>query len=139
MKPPEPPRLKIYSLYVRGSPLLNRRKIQDLLPENGSMASLKKKWDTVSQNFLRNRDTMERQYNLRRRPNPFKSGELVYYKNHPISYAGKREAAKLVPRYKGPFRIESFLTRVTAKLVDTVDGRFIKRTQISMLKPGSHD
>jgi transposase InsO family protein len=122
-----------------GSPLLNRWHIQDLLPEKSSMASLKRKWDTVRQNLLRNRDTMERRYNLRRRPNPFKSGDLVYYKNHPISHAGKREAAKLMPRYKGPFRIESFLTPVTAKLVDPVDGRFITRTHISMLKPGSHD
>jgi hypothetical protein len=81
---------------------------------------------------------MERRYNLRRRRNPFKS-DLVYYKNYPISHAGKSEAAKLMQRYKVPFRIESLLTPVTAKLVDPVDGRFITRTHTSMFKTGSHD
>ena len=65
-----------------------------------------------------------------------KVGELVFYKIHPISHAGKRIAAKLLPRYRGPFRIESFLTPVIAKLVDPVSGRFITRAHISLLKPG---
>ena len=93
----------------------------------------------VRQNLLNSRANMERRYNLRRRPNPFKVGDLVYYKNHPISHAGKRVAAKLMPRYKGPFRIDAFLTPVTTKLVDPVSGRFITRAHISLLKPCSRN
>jgi len=44
-----------------------------------------------------------------------------------------------MPRYKGPFRIDAFLTPVTTKLVDPVSGRFITRAHISLLKPCSRN
>jgi hypothetical protein len=78
---------------------------------------------------------MEQRYNLRRAPNPFQVGDIVYYKNHPTSTAGKREAAKLMPRFKGPFRIGKFLTPV--ELLDPKSSRFITKTHVSLLKPGS--
>jgi len=82
---------------------------------------------------------MERRYNQNRQPNPFKVGDLVYYKNHPISHVGKRVAAKLMPRYKGPFKIDSFLTPVTVRLVHPVSGIFITRAHLSLIKPGPHN
>jgi hypothetical protein len=42
-----------------------------------------------------------------------------------------------MPRYKDSFKIEVFLTPVTAKLVDPVSGRFVTRAHVSLLKPGS--
>ena len=80
-----------------------------------------------------------RRYNQNRQPNPFKVGDLVYYKNHPISHAGKLVAAKLMPRYKGTFKIDSVLTPVTVKLVHPVSGIFITRAHLSLIKPGPHN
>jgi hypothetical protein len=53
----------------------------------------------------------------------------VYYKNHPISNAGKRETAKLMPRFKGPFGIAKFFTPVTAELVDPESSRYVTKTR----------
>jgi hypothetical protein len=80
---------------------------------------------------------VEQRYNLRRAPNPFQVEDIVYYRNHPTSSAGNREAAKLMPRFKGPFRIGKFLTPVTAELVDPKRSRFITETHVSLLKLGS--
>jgi hypothetical protein len=76
-------------------------------------------------------------YNRDRVPPPFQVGDLVYYKNHPISHAGRRMAAKLMPRYRGPFRVEVFLTPVTVRLVNPVSGRFVSRAHVSLLRPGA--
>jgi hypothetical protein len=61
----------------------------------------------------------------------------MYYKNHPISTAGRREAAKLMPRFKGPFKIAKFLTPVTAELVDPESSHFVTKAHVSLLKLGS--
>jgi hypothetical protein len=63
---------------------------------------------------------------------------LVYYKYRPISHAGNKIAAKLMPRYWGPSRIQSFLTPVTARLVDPTTSRVITRAHVSQLKSASY-
>ena len=80
---------------------------------------------------------MAHKYNLHRYPNPYKVGDVVYYKNHPISHAGRREAAKLMPRYKGPYVIERFLTPVSVSLRHPQSSEIVTRAHISMLKPGA--
>ena len=119
-----------------GSPLLHRWKVNELLPEKWTKRQLQQKWATVRQNLCKSRDNREQRYNRNRVPQPFKIGQLVYYKNHPISKAGQQIAAKLMPRYKGPFRIESFLTPVTVKLVMPTTGQVVTKTHVSLLKPG---
>ena len=118
-----------------GSPLLNMWKVNDLLPEKWTRSQLQKKWTQVQQNLRKSRERMEGRYNKSRVPSPFKVGDLVYYKNHPLSNAGRKIAAKLMPRYRGPFKIAKFLTPVTVKLVDPTTGRFITRAHVSLLKP----
>jgi hypothetical protein len=61
----------------------------------------------------------------------------VYCKNHPISDAGRKISAKLLPRWKGPFKIDAFLTPVTVKLVDLDKGKYVTRAHVSHLKTGS--
>ena len=82
-------------------------------------------------------DNREVRYNQLRKPVPFKVGDRVYYKNHPISKAGQKIAAKLMPRYRGPFEIAKFLTPVTVSLVDPDTKRFVTRSHVSLLKPGT--
>jgi hypothetical protein len=55
----------------------------------------------------------------------FKVGDLVYHRNHPISHAGRHITAKPLHRWKGPFRVGSFLTPVTARLVDPATGHVV--------------
>jgi len=79
----------------------------------------------------------EVRYNQFRKPVPFKVGDSVYYKNHPISKAGQKIAAKLMPRYGGRFEIVKFLTPVTVSLVDLDTKRFVTRSHVSLLKQGT--
>jgi hypothetical protein len=119
-----------------GSPLLNRWKIHERLPEKCNKRILQQRWATVRQNLCKSRDTRARRYNQNRVPHPFKIGDLLYYKNHSISHAGKQIAAKLMLRYKGPFKFDRFLTPVTARLVDPATGRVVTKVHVSLLKAG---
>jgi hypothetical protein len=70
-------------------------------------------------------------YNRNRIPQPFKIGDIVYYMNNPISDAGRRIAVKLLPWYKGPYRVDTFLTPVTVRLVDPGSDRIVTRWRMS--------
>jgi transposase InsO family protein len=91
-----------------GSPLLNRWKINELLPEKCNQLVLRERWNSVRQNLLKSRDLVERRYNQNRVPHTFRVGDLVFCKNHPVSRAGRGEAAKLMPRFRGPYKIATF-------------------------------
>jgi hypothetical protein len=108
-----------------------------LLPEKCNPRALRERWNSVRRNLVNSRNAVERRYTQNRRPNPFKVGDMVYYKNHPISSAGKHISAKLMPRYKGPFKIQSMLTPVTVRLSDPVTDRWVTRAHVSLLKPGT--
>jgi transposase InsO family protein len=88
-----------------GSPLLNLWKVNKLLPEKCNKKRLQRKWDTVKQNLYNSRSNLEKMYNHNRVPQPFKVCDIVYYKYHTISHAGRQIAAKLMPRYTGQFKL----------------------------------
>jgi hypothetical protein len=113
-----------------GSPLLN-----DLLHDKCNKRVLKQKWSVVNQNLCKSQVNIANSYNRNRVPQPFK-GYLVYYRNHLVSHAGRQITAKLMPRYKGPFKVGKFLTPVTARLVDTTNGNFVTTAHLSLLKHG---
>jgi transposase InsO family protein len=120
-----------------GSPLLNKWKISELLPDKVNKQILRQRWSDVRKALVQSHSQVARQYNRGRVPQPFKLGELVYYRNHPISRAGQGISAKLLPRYQGPYKVQAFLTPVTVRLVDPVSGRFITRSHVSLLKPAN--
>jgi len=74
-------------------------------------------------------------YNRNRAPAPFKVGDLVYYRNYPVSHAGHNVTVKLFHRWKGTFRIDKFLTPVTVRLVDPTTSKLVTRAHMSLLKP----
>jgi transposase InsO family protein len=119
-----------------GSPLLNLWKINDLLPDKCNKKVMKQKWTAVKQNVCNTQVNIANRCNRNRVPKPFKEGDLVYYRNHPVSYAGRQITAKLMPHYKGPFKVDKFLTPVTDRLVDPTNGNFVTRPHVSFLKPG---
>jgi hypothetical protein len=117
-----------------GSPLTNLWKVNELLPERINSTVLKQRWMDVKQNLLMSQAAMALCYNRDRVPQPFKVGDLVYYGNHPMSHSGRQITAKLLHRWKGPFRIQRFLTPVTARLVDLATGKLVTRAHVSLLK-----
>jgi len=42
----------------------------------------------------------------------------------------------LLHRWKGHFKVDSFVTPVTARLVDATTGNFVTRARVSLFKPG---
>ena len=58
---------------------------------------------------------MAKSYNRYRAPAPFKVGDIVYYRNHPVSHAG---------------------CNVTVRLVDPTTSKLVTRTHVSLFKSG---
>jgi hypothetical protein len=110
-----------------GSPLLHQWGIGELLPDNCSSASIRKLWVEVRRNLFHNHQVTARRYNKGRTPHPFKVGDFVFCRNRPLSDAARKVSAKLSPRWRGPLRVDCFLTPVTAKLVDPTTGVFVTR------------
>ena len=93
------------------SPLINWWKINELIPDRCSKRSLIQKWKAVRQNLLKSHNKMASRYNQNRVPAPFQVGDLVYYRNNPVSHAGLQITAKPLHRWKGPFKVERFSLR----------------------------
>jgi hypothetical protein len=119
-----------------GSTLLNLWKINDLLPDKCNKRVLKQKWTAVKQNLCKSQVNIANRYNRNHVPQPFKEGDLVYYRNDPVSHAGRQITAKLTHRYEGRFKVDKFITPITARLVDPTTGNFVTTVHVSLLKPG---
>lgn len=78
--------------------------------------------------------SQSRYYNLRRREWQCKPGDRVMKKEHPLSSAVKGFAAKLAPKYSGPYTITRKLSPVVYDLVDR-NNRKLQRIHIKDLKP----
>lgn len=75
-----------------------------------------------------------RVYNLRHRPIVFKQHDLVFRKNFPKSNALNMEAAKLFPKFLGPFKISRVVSPTQYEL-ETISGRPAGNWNVSHLKP----
>ena len=84
--------------------------------------------------LLRSHERVRRRYNAGRVTNPFKVGQLVYCRSHPLSSKVEGRAAKLCYRCLGPFRISEFVSPVTASLVGLEDGMQVRVAHVSHLK-----
>ncbi len=72
-------------------------------------------------------------YNLRRRDWRCKVGDRVMKLEHPLSNAYKGFAAKLAPRYSGPFTIVKVISPVLYDLKGP-DGKILRKIHIQHLK-----
>lgn len=75
-----------------------------------------------------------RYYNLRRREWAPKIGDAVLFKNHVLSNAADKFAAKLAPKYIGPFYVNKFLSPVIIETTSE-DKKIMKRVHITEVKP----
>uniref|UniRef100_T1GW57 Uncharacterized protein n=1 Tax=Megaselia scalaris TaxID=36166 RepID=T1GW57_MEGSC len=67
---------------------------------------------------VRKRKDQHRYYNLRRKNKYPEIGEIVYIRNHTLSSASEGINAKLAPKFKGPYRIEGFLSPTIVEIKD---------------------
>jgi hypothetical protein len=113
---------------------LHQWHIQDLLPVKCTTQKIRKLWNSVRRNLFRSHQAVANRYNQGRIPQPFKAGYLVFCKNNPLSHTAREVSAKLSPRWRGLFLIDSFLTPVTARLIDPASGDFVTRAHLSQMK-----
>ncbi|XP_065356170.1 uncharacterized protein LOC135950562 [Calliphora vicina] len=76
----------------------------------------------------------ENQYNLRRRRWKPNIGDQVLVRQHPLSKAIDYFAAKLAPKYGGPYVVKGFLNPVIVEIVG-IQNKDMRKAHISELKP----
>lgn len=60
----------------------------------------------------------KQRYDLRRRPANFREQDVVYVRNHVLSDASKGIAAKLAPKFVGPYKVKKKVSYLTYELID---------------------
>ncbi|BES89445.1 multicellular organismal development [Nesidiocoris tenuis] len=101
------------------------------------MSKLNELKHLVEKHLLKASTDQGRRYNLRRRPDKFTVGEAVLRKSHHLSSAEDRSAAKLFPKYEGPFTVISVSQGGTCRLQDA-SGKDAGLWHPSQLKPYHH-
>ena len=76
-----------------------------LTRHNARLAKLREVYELVKVNLGRAFSTQSRHYNLRRREWRCHLGDQVYKRENPLSVAAKGFAAKLAPKYSGPYTV----------------------------------
>ncbi|XP_077271957.1 uncharacterized protein LOC143902702 [Temnothorax americanus] len=80
------------------------------------MAEMSAVREWVTENLERANQQQAARYNLRRRSRRFCVGELVLRRQHVLSSAAQNIAAKLAPKFQGPFRIGRVISPVVYEL-----------------------
>jgi len=95
---------------------------------------LKEIFEIVRRSLEKAAQDQARYYNLRRRQWKPSVGEHVWLKEHHLSNAVDGFAAKLAPRFGGPYQIVDFISPVICKLQSQADKK-IRRAHVGDLKP----
>lgn len=116
------------------SPLSNLWAINDILPNDGNPATIRKNWLAAKNNILQAHKKEAARYNKGRRPIPLRVGCQVYLKNFGAqSKAVDKVTAKMLPRFVGPYEVIRVLTPVTFLIRQRPGGKSV-RAHISQLK-----
>lgn len=119
--------------YRPHDPLSRLWQVNDLLPDQ-QFDNVSSNWRKALKNLKERHRISKFYYDKNRKPNPFKVGDSVMYKTHPLSKAADKITAKLMYRWDGPYVIQRFLTPVSVSLVDPSTNLFVKRAHITQLK-----
>jgi len=98
------------------------------------MKNLQSLQNWVSENLEQAYQKQSSYYNLRRRDIVFQVGDLVLKRQHVLSSAAQNIAAKLAPKFHGPFRVSKVLSAVVYELTDLHDN-FAGKVDVKDLKP----
>ncbi|XP_043064803.1 uncharacterized protein LOC122320701 [Drosophila ficusphila] len=77
---------------------------------------LRELFEVVRRNLEKAAQDQSRHYNLRRREWNPKVGDIVWAREHHLSKAVEGFAAKLAPRYDGPYQVTDFTSPVICKI-----------------------
>lgn len=108
--------------------------LDELLPQDQDQQSMRQRWTAAIENMNKAKQTRQQQYNAGRKPNPFKPGDWVVFRENNMSKAVDKVTAKLLPLWSKPCVIEGFTSPVSVRLVNPSTGRLIRRAHISQLK-----
>ena len=120
--------------FVPNTPLSNIYNISELLPDSFRALDLDDMWERAHKQLLHSHHRRERRYNRSRVLNHYNVGDLVMLDNNPLSRAVDKFAAKLAPRFLGPFSITEVYNGVNFRLCHVGLG-YDKRTHVSQIKP----
>lgn len=81
------------------------------------MRKLRQLYEWVFENLTMANQKQSHYYNLRRRPQKYGVGDLVMKCQHVLSSAAQGVAAKLTPKFAGPFRMARALSSAVYELV----------------------
>jgi len=98
------------------------------------MRGLRTLYDWVDENVERAYRKQATYYDLKRRNVAFQIGDLVLKRHHVLSSAAQNIAAKLSPKFHGPFRINRMLSPVVCEIV-SMNGDFVGKVHVQDLKP----
>ena len=96
-------------------------------------------WHGVCEHLRKDRQFRAKRYNRGRVACKYKVGDLVWVKAHNLSRGSQGISSKLSYRWKGPFIVDKFLTKVTVRVVDPEDPASVSRAHLSQIKPAFHD
>jgi transposase InsO family protein len=106
----------------------------DAVHHSERLRLLKDTFELVRVNLARAFAKQSKYYNLRHREWRCHLGDRVLKRDHPLSSGAKGSAAKLAPKYSGPYTITKVLSPVVYNL-QSPSGRKILRAHIKDLKP----
>lgn len=95
---------------------------------------LREAYELVRVNLARAFTAQSHNYNLRRREWTCHLGDKVMKREHPQSFAAKSFAAKLAPKFSGPYTVSKIISPVVYDLKSST-GKNIRHIHIKDLKP----
>lgn len=107
--------------------------IEDCTQHCEKLKEMRTLYEEVSKALSTSHQRNIKNYNLRRRPQEFQEGTLVWKRNYTQSDASKFYSAKLAPRFVGPFVIQKKISSLVYALVD-LKGKAIGNWHVSDLK-----
>ncbi|XP_020297304.1 uncharacterized protein K02A2.6-like [Pseudomyrmex gracilis] len=90
--------------------------------------------DWIRENLEEAHNKQAHYYNLHHRDKVYSVGDRVFKRHHVLSSVAHHIAAKLSPKYHGPFTIGRVLSPVTYELIDDA-GRSLGKIHVKDLKP----
>lgn len=98
------------------------------------MKKLRTLYDWIEENLEQAYRKQATYYDSKRREVQFQVGDLVLKRQHVLSSAAQNIAAKLSPKFHGPFRIDRMLSPVVCELVN-LNSESIGKVHVQDLKP----
>lgn len=114
-------------------PLLNVWNVSEILPDKVNENTVEI-WKKARDQLLKTHNQRKIAYDKNRQPVPFQIHDLVWVKAHILSDKAQKICAKLNVRWKGPLKINRWLTDVTAELVCPSTGNYVQKAHVSQLK-----